>query len=311
MSFIDEVAQLLPGRTSRSTPTSTRRPTTRSPAARRRDRWPSGYGGTAGRGVPAGAGRGGRPARSLPRCANGSRPVRPARARDTSTSRSHATSPGAASTTTWATPLPGGGQRRHRAPDESASACWSRTSAIPVITPSTAARRTCWSSGGPGRAHDLPGQHPAVPDGRGAGRPGADGRVGHGWGAGWPRSSTTSGRGSTRTWPSGVEVASAPLNPVRQNAAILLHDRGATPRTSSRTSNGGRWSVPSEPAQQIRVPHRSAVARLHLDLRRGLSPAVGPGSTTGPAGQSVADRFLRLLDEPLTPRAVAGELTAV
>ena len=27
-----------------------------------------------------------------------------------------------------------------------------------------------------------------------------------------------------------------------------------------------------------------------------------------PAGQSVADRFVRLLDEPLTPAAVAGEL---
>ena len=29
-----------------------------------------------------------------------------------------------------------------------------------------------------------------------------------------------------------------------------------------------------------------------------------------PVGESVADRFVRLLDEPLTPRAVAGELRA-
>ena len=30
-----------------------------------------------------------------------------------------------------------------------------------------------------------------------------------------------------------------------------------------------------------------------------------------PADQSVADRFVRLLDEPLTPRAVAAELLVV
>ena len=68
----------------------------------------------------------------------------------------------------------------------------------------------CRKERGPGRArrphgaHDLPGQHPGVPDGRGAGRPRAcRRRSATAGGRGRPRSSATSACGSTGTWPSG------------------------------------------------------------------------------------------------------------
>ena len=106
-----------------------------------------------------------------------------------------------------------------------------------------------------------------------------------------------------------IAAAAAPLNRVRQDAAVLLHDRGADADEVSAYLQ--RWSLVSDQRarQQIRFltdPLWRAYISTYVEgfdlLSRWLSGR--------PAGQSVADRFVRLLDEPLTPRAVAGELRA-
>src|SRR5215213_2283609 len=106
-----------------------------------------------------------------------------------------------------------------------------------------------------------------------------------------------------------VAAAAAPLNRVRQDAAVLLHDRGADP--DEVIAYLQRWSLVSaeRAAQQLRFlthPLWRAYISTYVEgfdlLSRWLADR--------PAGQPVADRFLRLLDEPLTPAVVAGELRA-
>jgi hypothetical protein len=106
-----------------------------------------------------------------------------------------------------------------------------------------------------------------------------------------------------------VGAAAAPLNRVRQDAAVLLHDRGAD--ADDVMAYLQRWSLVSaeRAAQQIRFlthPLWRAYISTYVEgydlLSRWLEAR--------PAEQSVADRFVRLLDEPLTPRAVSGELRA-
>jgi hypothetical protein len=105
-----------------------------------------------------------------------------------------------------------------------------------------------------------------------------------------------------------VAAAAAPLNRVRQDAAVLLHDRGAGADEVSAYLQ--RWSLVSSEraAQQIRFltdPLWRAYISTYVEgydlLSRWLDAR--------PAGQSVADRFVRLLDEPLTPHAVSRELS--
>ena len=104
-----------------------------------------------------------------------------------------------------------------------------------------------------------------------------------------------------------VSAAAAPLNRVRQDAAILLHDRGTDP--DEVVAFVQRWSlVGTERArQQLRFlthPLWRAYISTYVEgydlLARWLADRVD--------GQSVADRFVRLLDEPLTPAGVAAEL---
>src|SRR4051794_40021988 len=104
-----------------------------------------------------------------------------------------------------------------------------------------------------------------------------------------------------------VSAAAAPLNRVRQDAAILLHDRKADP--DEVLAYLQRWSLVSteRARQQLRF--------LTHPLWRPYTPTSVEGfdllsrwRADRPEGQPVADRFLRLLDEPLTPAVVAGEL---
>jgi hypothetical protein len=104
-----------------------------------------------------------------------------------------------------------------------------------------------------------------------------------------------------------VAVAAAPLGRVRQDAAILLHDRGADP--DEVVAYLQRWSLVNaeRAAQQLRFlthPLWRAYISTYVEgldlLTRWLHAR--------PAGQPVADRFARLLDEPLTPAVVAAEL---
>jgi hypothetical protein len=106
-----------------------------------------------------------------------------------------------------------------------------------------------------------------------------------------------------------VAAAAAPLNRVRQDAAVLLHDRGAD--ADDVIAYLQRWSLVSaeRAAQQVRFltdPLWRAYISTYVEgfdlLSRWLDAR--------PAEQSMADRFVRLLDEPLTPRAVSGELRA-
>jgi hypothetical protein len=104
-----------------------------------------------------------------------------------------------------------------------------------------------------------------------------------------------------------ISAAAAPLNRVRQDAAILLHDRGADP--DEVIAYLQRWSLVSHEraTQQLRFlthPLWRAYISTYVEgfdlLSRWLADR--------PADQPVEDRFVRLLDEPLTPRAVAAEL---
>jgi hypothetical protein len=107
-----------------------------------------------------------------------------------------------------------------------------------------------------------------------------------------------------------IAAAAAPLNRVRQDAAVLLHDRGADP--DEVIAHLQRWSLVSaeRAAQQLRFlthPLWRAYISTYVEgfdlLSRWLAAR--------PADQPVADRFVRLLDEPLTPMRVAAELSTV
>jgi hypothetical protein len=104
-----------------------------------------------------------------------------------------------------------------------------------------------------------------------------------------------------------VAAAAAPLNRVRQDAAILLHDRGVD--ASEVEAYLQRWSLvsPDRAAQQLRfLTH--PLWRAYISTYVEGFDLLSRWMAARPADQPVADRFLRLLDEPLTPRAVAAEL---
>src|SRR3954466_9931429 len=106
-----------------------------------------------------------------------------------------------------------------------------------------------------------------------------------------------------------VAAAAAPLTRVRQDAAILLHDRGA--EADKVVAHLQRWALVSaeRAAQQLRfLTH--PLWRAYISTYVEGHDLLSQWRTAPPAGQSVADRFVRLLDEPLTPRTVAGELQA-
>jgi hypothetical protein len=107
-----------------------------------------------------------------------------------------------------------------------------------------------------------------------------------------------------------VAAAVAPLNRVRQDAAVLLHDRAAD--ADEVVAYLQRWSLvsPDRARQQLRFlthPLWRAYISTYVEgfdlLSRWLAGR--------PDDQPVAERFVRLLDEPLTPSAVAGELQGV
>ncbi|MGY1854893.1 DUF885 domain-containing protein [Modestobacter sp. SYSU DS0290] len=106
-----------------------------------------------------------------------------------------------------------------------------------------------------------------------------------------------------------VAAAAAPLNRVRQDAAILLHDRNADADEVIRHLQ--QWALVSHDraVQQLRFltdPLWRAYITTYVEgydlLARWLAAR--------PVDQPVADRFVRLLDEPLTPAVVTTELAA-
>src|SRR3954447_26109712 len=104
-----------------------------------------------------------------------------------------------------------------------------------------------------------------------------------------------------------IAAAAAPLNRVRQDAAILLHDRGTDP--DDVVTYLERWSLVSadRARQQLRfLTH--PLWRAYISTYVEGFDLLSAWLAARPAEQPVADRFLRLLDEPLTPSVVAAEL---
>jgi hypothetical protein len=107
-----------------------------------------------------------------------------------------------------------------------------------------------------------------------------------------------------------LERASRPLNTVRQNAAILLHDRGAD--ADDVIAYQRRWSMSSEEQARQRMrfmtdPLWRAYTSTYVEGDRLLRPWLD----ARPADTTALQRFQRLLDEPLTPSVIQGEMAAV
>jgi hypothetical protein len=107
-----------------------------------------------------------------------------------------------------------------------------------------------------------------------------------------------------------LEIASRPLNTVRQNAAILLHDRGADPEEI--VAYQQRWALADEKQARQRLrfltdPLWRAYTSTYVEGDRLLRPWL----EARPANQSALDRFRRLLDEPLTPRVIRHEVNEI
>ena len=104
-----------------------------------------------------------------------------------------------------------------------------------------------------------------------------------------------------------LEIASRPLNAVRQNAAIMLHDRGAD--EADVLDYLQRWWLVSEDRarQMLRFlsdPLWRAYTSTYVEGERLLRPWLA----ARPPGQPAMQRFQRLLDEPLTPAMIRAEL---
>lgn len=104
-----------------------------------------------------------------------------------------------------------------------------------------------------------------------------------------------------------VSAASAGLLGVRQDAAIMLHDRGASPEDV--TAYLSRWLLvsPERARAMLRFlshPLWRAYTSTYVEGYRLLSTWLAGR----PEAQTVSQRFCRLLDEPLTPAVIATEL---
>jgi len=104
-----------------------------------------------------------------------------------------------------------------------------------------------------------------------------------------------------------LELASRPLSAVRQNAAILLHDRSADP--DEVVAYLQRWSLLAEDQARQRMrfltdPLWRAYTSTYVEGERLLRPWLQARE----AGTSALARFQRLLDEPLTPALIQAEM---
>ena len=104
-----------------------------------------------------------------------------------------------------------------------------------------------------------------------------------------------------------IAAAVAPLGAVRQDAAILLHDLGA-PADEAR-AHLARWALQSPERADKTIsfltdPLWRAYMSTYVEGERLLSRWL----EARPAGTPVGDRFVRLLDEQLTPAGLAAEL---
>jgi len=131
--------------------------------------------------------------------------------------------------------------------------------------------------------------------------------VGEGWGAWTEEILRDLGLPADGELAQRVAKAAAPLNDVRQDAAILLHDKHSDQEKV--TDYLQRWSLVSrERAQQslrfLTDPLWRAYTSTYVEGHRLLSRWLD----ARPDGEPVESRFGRLLDEPLTPGRIGAEL---
>jgi len=130
--------------------------------------------------------------------------------------------------------------------------------------------------------------------------------VGEGWGAWTEEILADLGMSADGELAQRVAKAAAPLNDVRQDAAILLHDKGR--EQDEVLDYLQRWSLVSrDRAQQslrfLTHPLWRAYTSTYVEGHRLLSAWLD----ARPPAESMDARFCRLLDEPLTPGRVAAE----
>jgi hypothetical protein len=106
-----------------------------------------------------------------------------------------------------------------------------------------------------------------------------------------------------------VTAATRGLDRVRQDAALLLHDRGADP--DEVVAYLQRWMLmPERRARQalrfLSHPLWRAYTSTYVEGYRLLSGWLD----ARPPAQPLGERFVRLLDEPLTPGRIAAEAAA-
>ncbi len=138
---------------------------------------------------------------------------------------------------------------------------------------------------------------------------GIEASVGSGWGVWASEIFADLGLRTDGELAERVAAATAGLDRVRQDAALMLHDEHAS--EDDVAAFLVRWLlVPEERARQmlrfLSHPLWRAYTSTYVEGYRLLSDWLA----ARPAEQPVAERFVRLLDEPLTPAAIRAERAA-
>ncbi len=106
-----------------------------------------------------------------------------------------------------------------------------------------------------------------------------------------------------------LSAASAGLLSVRQDAALLLHDRGADADAVAAFLQRWTLSSPERAKQSLRFLS-SPLWRAYISTYVEGYRLLGAWLDRAPVGPERSERFRRLLDEPLTPGALRDELVA-
>jgi len=105
-----------------------------------------------------------------------------------------------------------------------------------------------------------------------------------------------------------IARAVAPLHRVRQDAALMLHDRGASVEQAE--AHLARWALQSpERARRCVTFLTDPLWRAYISTYVEGEALLTRWLDARPAGQPVGGRFVRLLDEPMTPSGLRASLT--
>ena len=219
------------------------------------------------------------------------------------------TSRGRGSTTTRATTGPGWRSTPTCRTGSASCRTWWRTSPTRATTPSTAARSSGWSSAPGARSTRSSWSTPRSASWpRGWPTSGSRPSIGEGWGPWAAEILGDLGLRFDGDLAERVAAAAAPLNRVRQDAALLLHDRGAD--ADEVVAYLQRWSLVSEERarQQLRFltdPLWRAYISTYVEGFELLSPLAGRPARRAAGGRPLPPAARRAAD---AGAAVAAEL---